>query len=81
MRFEDRVRIEAWYLRNWSIWLDCIILAKTFKTVLMPRNREDAANITEMDAIGTDSSMPPPQRSLGKITTNSSITAANVEDH
>jgi undecaprenyl-phosphate galactose phosphotransferase len=34
MSLEDRVRVEAWYVRNWSLSLDFIILAKTFKTVL-----------------------------------------------
>jgi undecaprenyl-phosphate galactose phosphotransferase len=78
--FEDRVRIEAWYLRNWSIWLDCIILAKTFKTVLLPRNWENVANITEEDAVAYDSSLQAPQRSIGTNATNSSLAAAKVED-
>jgi Undecaprenyl-phosphate galactose phosphotransferase WbaP len=30
---DDRVRLEVWYVRNWSIWLDIIILVKTFRTV------------------------------------------------
>jgi Undecaprenyl-phosphate galactose phosphotransferase WbaP len=81
MTFEDRVRIEAWYLRNWSIWLDCIILAKTFKTVLLPRNREGVANVTEVDVAAYDS--PPlqvTQRSFGANAANSSITAAKFEE-
>ncbi len=32
---EDRVRLEVWYVRNWSLWLDIIILVKTFRTVLV----------------------------------------------
>jgi len=35
LTFEDRVRLEVWYVRNWSLWLDLIILVKTFKTVLL----------------------------------------------
>ncbi len=35
LTFEDRVRLEVWYVRNWSFWLDLIILVKTVKTVLM----------------------------------------------
>jgi len=31
---EDRVRLEVWYVRNWTIWLDIIILVKTVRTVL-----------------------------------------------
>jgi Undecaprenyl-phosphate galactose phosphotransferase WbaP len=34
LTFDDRVQLEAWYVRNWTIWFDCIILAKTFRTVL-----------------------------------------------
>jgi Undecaprenyl-phosphate galactose phosphotransferase WbaP len=34
LTLEDRVQLEAWYIRNWTIWFDCIILAKTFKAVL-----------------------------------------------
>jgi undecaprenyl-phosphate galactose phosphotransferase len=39
LTFEDRVRLEVWYVRNWSPWLDFIILVKTMKAVL----REDHA--------------------------------------
>jgi Undecaprenyl-phosphate galactose phosphotransferase WbaP len=38
LTFEDRVQLEAWYVRNWTVWLDCIVLAKTFRTVLFPEN-------------------------------------------
>ena len=79
MRFEDRVRIEAWYLRNWSIWLDCIILAKTFKTVLLPRSREGVANVTEVD-IPADVSLQSPQRSFGTNAVNSPAPAAKFEE-
>jgi undecaprenyl-phosphate galactose phosphotransferase len=34
LAFEDRVRLEGWYVRNWSLWFDLIILARTLKTVL-----------------------------------------------
>jgi Undecaprenyl-phosphate galactose phosphotransferase WbaP len=38
LTLEDRVQLEAWYVRNWSVWLDCIVLAKTFRTILLPEN-------------------------------------------
>jgi len=41
---EDRVELEAWYVRNWTIWFDCIILAKTFKAVFSPHHRRDLVN-------------------------------------
>jgi undecaprenyl-phosphate galactose phosphotransferase len=34
LTFEDRVRLEVWYVRNWSPWLDLIILIKTVRAVL-----------------------------------------------
>jgi Undecaprenyl-phosphate galactose phosphotransferase WbaP len=34
----ERVQLEAWYVRNWTVWLDCIILAKTFKVLASPQN-------------------------------------------
>jgi undecaprenyl-phosphate galactose phosphotransferase len=37
LTFEDRVRLEVWYVRNWSSWFDLIILIKTVWAVL----RED----------------------------------------
>lgn len=38
-RFADRVRLDAWYLRNWCFWYDVVIL---FKTIRMVLNREGA---------------------------------------
>lgn len=29
LSFEERVRLEAWYSRNWSLWMDIVILLKT----------------------------------------------------
>jgi lipopolysaccharide/colanic/teichoic acid biosynthesis glycosyltransferase len=40
LTLDDRVQLEAWYVRNWTIWFDCIILAKTIRTLLFPQNRE-----------------------------------------
>ena len=31
--FEDRLRLEEYYVRNWSLWLDLVILVKTVKVV------------------------------------------------
>ena len=34
LTFEDRLRLDAWYVLNWSLWLDIVILLKTFRVVL-----------------------------------------------
>jgi Undecaprenyl-phosphate galactose phosphotransferase WbaP len=37
--YDVRVRLDAWYVLNWSAWLDIVILLKTFRVVL---NKEGA---------------------------------------
>lgn len=32
--YEDRVRLDTYYVRNWSLWLDYFILLRTVRTVL-----------------------------------------------
>ncbi len=32
--FQERVDMDTWYVRNWSVWLDIMYLAKTFTAVL-----------------------------------------------
>ncbi len=32
--FQERVTMDTWYVRNWSVWLDIMYLAKTFTVVL-----------------------------------------------
>ena len=31
--YEERVAMDTWYVRNWSIWIDLVYLFKTVKTV------------------------------------------------
>jgi len=33
--YEQRVDFDLYYVRNWSIWLDLYVLAKTVRVVLM----------------------------------------------
>jgi Undecaprenyl-phosphate galactose phosphotransferase WbaP len=35
--FEERVQIDLYYVRDWSVWLDLVILARTIGTVLLRR--------------------------------------------
>ena len=32
--YEERVQMDSWYVRNWSVWLDLSLLWKTFSVVL-----------------------------------------------
>ena len=32
--YEERVAMDTWYVRNWSVWLDIMYLAKTFQAVI-----------------------------------------------
>jgi Undecaprenyl-phosphate galactose phosphotransferase WbaP len=49
LTLDDRVQLEAWYVRNWTVWFDCIILAKTFRTVLFPQNGHEIGSFTVLD--------------------------------
>jgi lipopolysaccharide/colanic/teichoic acid biosynthesis glycosyltransferase len=35
--YEDRVRLDMYYIRNWTIWLDLQILWQTFPAVVKGR--------------------------------------------
>lgn len=50
LTLEDRVQLEAWYVRNWTIWFDCIILGKTLRAVFFPHNRRDVVSENTIDA-------------------------------
>lgn len=39
LTFDARLRLDVWYVLNWSLWLDIVILFKTFRVVL---NKEGA---------------------------------------
>ncbi len=34
LTFEQRLRIDIWYVYNWSLWRDVVVLLKTFRAVL-----------------------------------------------
>jgi undecaprenyl-phosphate galactose phosphotransferase len=36
-RFEERADYDSWYVRNWSLWMDWVILLKTVRVVLSGR--------------------------------------------
>jgi len=34
LSFEKRTELDEWYVRNWSLWFDIVLLIKTIKVVL-----------------------------------------------
>ena len=34
LEMRERVRLDRWYVNNWSLWLDVIVLAKTLPVIL-----------------------------------------------
>ena len=34
LAFKERVALESWYARNWSLWMDIVIILKTVPTLL-----------------------------------------------
>jgi len=36
--FEDRVRMDVHYVRDWSVWLDLVLLTRTVKALVFERN-------------------------------------------
>jgi len=35
--YAERVEMDSYYVRNWSVWLDLVILARTVKCVALGR--------------------------------------------
>ena len=51
LSFDDLVRLDFYYLENWSIWLDISILAKTLPAVLVePRGLLKVSGTTGLSA-------------------------------
>jgi Undecaprenyl-phosphate galactose phosphotransferase WbaP len=66
LTLDDRVQLEAWYVRNWTVWFDCIILAKTFRTVLFPQTGHELGSFTVLD---------------GKVDSTSHISSTKARSH
>ena len=48
-RFEDRLRLDVWYVDNWSLALDLRILARTVSQVLRRTNVSATQDFSEVD--------------------------------
>jgi undecaprenyl-phosphate galactose phosphotransferase len=33
LTFKERIELEIWYIKNWSLWADMVILLKTLRVV------------------------------------------------
>lgn len=47
--YPERVRMDSWYVHNWSIWLDIVMLWRTVSVVLKVRERTKAYGINDKD--------------------------------
>lgn len=51
--FSERLRLDVWYVDNWSLWLDLRILMKTFAAiVLTPHGSVESAGLDAVDDLG-----------------------------
>ena len=37
LSFNERIELDRYYVRNWSIWLDLLILVRTLKVIILNR--------------------------------------------
>ena len=49
LEFEDRLRLDAWYVEHWSLWLDMRIIGMTLSQVL---RRTDVVATEDLDEVG-----------------------------
>ena len=35
--FEERINLDVYYVRDWSVWLDLVLLARTVRTIFVNR--------------------------------------------
>ena len=54
LTFDDLVRLDFYYIENWSIWLDISILVKTLPAVLAPRRVLEVAATPVVGACSRD---------------------------
>ena len=40
----SRLETDLYYIRNWSIWLDFVILLRTFREIILPKKRREIKN-------------------------------------
>lgn len=53
LTWNERIYLDVWYLKNWSLWLDFIILIKTIAVVIWGEHRNERTlkqAITEIDS-------------------------------
>jgi lipopolysaccharide/colanic/teichoic acid biosynthesis glycosyltransferase len=45
--WEQRIKLDVWYVENWSLWLDLTIIIKTFKVVIKKEGLYGAEGIND----------------------------------
>ncbi len=59
-RFQDRLKLDLWYVDHWNLWLDVTILARTALQLL----RREGVSVTQ-DVADIDFPLPRPDAPLG----------------
>lgn len=49
LKFEDRIKLDVWYVDHWSLWLDLKIIAMTVAQVL---RRTDVSTTQDLEEVG-----------------------------
>ncbi len=52
--WEERFKLDVWYVDNWSLWLDCKILALTFLKTLKREGISEVGGATMSKFMGSD---------------------------
>jgi len=65
LTWEDKFRLDVWYVEHWSLGLDIKILALTFWRVLRREGISQPGEATAREFMGTAETQPAPQESAG----------------
>lgn len=51
--WEEKFKLDLWYIQNWSLWLDLKILVQTFIKIIVKEGVDEDTNTTSSEFLGT----------------------------